>query len=202
MVTSPRVVFLPGAGGDARFWWPVARLLPPDWEMVRLDWPGLGDQPHDPSIRGMDDLVSLVEAALAGPSDLVAQSMGGVVALRVAAKHPDKVRRLVLAATSGGIEIDRHRAEDWRAEYQAEYPNASSWITEPPADQSAAIATIDAPTLLLWGGADPISPVSVGTELARLLRNARLRVIDGASHTFAGELPELVAPLIAAHLAR
>jgi surfactin synthase thioesterase subunit len=29
-----KVVFLPGAGGSARFWEPVARRLPSDWDKV------------------------------------------------------------------------------------------------------------------------------------------------------------------------
>jgi len=198
---APRVLFLPGAGGDGEFWCPVARLLPAQWEKLGLSWPGLGDQPHDPSIRDLDDLVAIVAAALTRPSDLVAQSIGGVVAIRVAAEHPDRVRRLVLAVTSGGIGLDRHGAEDWRAEYRATYPHAVSWITEPVSDQSAAIAAIGAPTLLLWGDEDPISPVSVGAELARLLPSATLYVINGGTHSVARDQPELVARLVWAHLA-
>jgi surfactin synthase thioesterase subunit len=75
-------VFLPGAVGDPGFWSPVARRLPADWEKVALGWPGLGDQPHDRLVRGLDDLVALVVATLARPSDLAAQSMGGVVAVQ------------------------------------------------------------------------------------------------------------------------
>ncbi len=145
--------------------------------------------------------MALVAEALTRPSDLVAQSMGGVVAVRVAAEHPGRVRRLVLAATSGGISFDRHGAEDWRAEYRATYPNAATWITQPVPDQSATIAGIAAPTLLLWGDEDPVSPVRVGAELAQLLPSATLHVIRGGTHSFAAEQPELVAQLIAAHLA-
>jgi pimeloyl-ACP methyl ester carboxylesterase len=54
-----------------------------------------------------DDLVRLVEAELTEPSTLVAQSMGGIVAVRVALRQPTQVRRLVLVATSGGVDVER-----------------------------------------------------------------------------------------------
>ena len=90
-----KVLFLPGAGGSPGFWRPVADLLPDQWHKVLFAWPGLGDQPHDPSIKDADDLVRLVETEMEGPVDLVAQSMGGVIAARLGAGRPAAVRRLV-----------------------------------------------------------------------------------------------------------
>ncbi len=105
MTGLPRVVFLPGAGGDGGFWRPVGARLPGDREKLYLDWPGHGDQPHDASVAGLDDLVDRVAAALEPDGDVVAQSIGGVVAVLVAARHPRRVRRLVLAATSAGVDV-------------------------------------------------------------------------------------------------
>ncbi len=198
--TAPRVLFLPGAGGDQKFWSPVTRRLPCSWEKLALSWPGLGEQPHDPNVRGIDDLAALVVAALTSPSDLVAQSIGGVVAVRVAARYPELVRRVVLVATSGGIELATDDAQEWRDEYRRSYPGAVSWITDPVSDQRPMLAAIKAPTLLLWGDRDPISPISVGSEFARLLPNATMRVIAGATHSFAFDHPEIGAPLIGEHL--
>lgn len=197
-----RVVFLPGATGDGAFWLPVAERLPTDWPTTLLSWPGAGEQPQDPNIRGFDDLIALAasELPLDDPSDLVAQSMGGAVAIGLALRHPQKVRRLVLVATSGGIATARLGAADWREEYRAEYPNAAPWISEERPDYGDAIRTLSAPTLLLWGGADPLSPVSVGRRLAELLPNAALHVLDGATHGLARERPDEVARLIVEHL--
>ena len=197
---TPRVLFLPGAGGAASFWHPVGARLPAACEKVYFSWPGLGDEPADPRVRGFDDLVSVVEAELAEPCDLVAQSMGGIVAVRVALRHPDKVRRLVLVATSGGVDVARFGAADWREEYRREFPRASAWVTAERPDHTSEIGRIDAPTLLVWGDSDPISPVTVGEHLASLLPNATPRVIPGGTHGMAAERPDDVAPLIAAHL--
>jgi pimeloyl-ACP methyl ester carboxylesterase len=161
---------------------------------------GCGRQPHDPAVCGLDDLVGLVVATLTVPSDLVAQSMGGIVAVRAAARYPERVRRLVLVATSAGFDRAAHNAEDWREDYRRTYPDAAAWITEPMADQQPMIADNAVPTLLLWSTRDALSPVSVGRDLARLLPQATLRVTDARGHSFARDEPELVAPLIAEHL--
>jgi pimeloyl-ACP methyl ester carboxylesterase len=198
---TPRVLFLPGAFGAADFWRPVGELLPDAWDKVYLSWPGLGLQEPDPQVQGFDDLVRLVERELNGTSDLVAQSIGGVVAVRVALRHPEKVRRLVLVATSGGVDVDSLGAADWRDDYRRDHPDAAGWITRAPPDYSHEIGTIATPTLLLWGDSDPISPVAVGEHLRSLLPNARIHILAGGTHSLAADRAEDVAPIIAAHLA-
>jgi pimeloyl-ACP methyl ester carboxylesterase len=196
------VVFLPGAGGDPGFWRPVGDRLPAvPGRRTYLGWPGLGDRPADPDVRGLDDLVEMVEGALTRPAALVAQSMGGVVALRVALRRPERVRRLVLAATSGGVDVAGLGGADWRPDYRRQFPRAARWILDERADLTADLGRVPAPALLLWGDRDPISPVAVGERLASLLPDATLRVIPGGGHGFAAERPGDVAPLIAAHLA-
>jgi pimeloyl-ACP methyl ester carboxylesterase len=199
----PRVLFLPGASGAGEFWKPVAERLPTDWESVLLDWPGLGEVPPDPRVRAFADLAELVLASIDSPVDLVAQSMGGVVALQVALARTEQVRRLVLVATSGGVDLSPFNIEDWRPEYRAEYPNAAAFITdEATPDLSTALPTIRAPTLLLWAQSDSISPPEVGRYLeSRLTRaQARLVILERGDHMFARDYAEEVAPLIQAHL--
>jgi pimeloyl-ACP methyl ester carboxylesterase len=193
-------LFLPGAGGSPEFWQPVSKRLPTDWEKVLFGWPGLGDQPHDPSLCGIDDLVRLVEAQIDQPVDLIAQSMGGVIAARIAIARPDRVRRLVLVATSGGVDMERFRAADWRAAYRAQFPRAARWITEKPAATEICVERISAPTLLLWGDADDISPPDVGCHLRDRIPNATLHILPGSDHDLALNRAEEVAGYIAGHL--
>jgi pimeloyl-ACP methyl ester carboxylesterase len=103
-VIVERVVFLPGASGDASFWAPVAERLPDHVDIVRLAWPGLGNVPPRPDVRGFDDLLRLTLATIDRDVALVAQSMGGILALQATLERPARVRRLVLAATSGGVD--------------------------------------------------------------------------------------------------
>ncbi len=197
---QPRVLFLPGASGAGAFWRPVASSMPAAWNAVCLDWPGLGDVPPNPGIRTLDDLVSLVLAHMSEPVDLVAQSMGGVVAVRAALRCPDRVRRMVLVATSGGVDLARFGAEDWRPSYRAEYPSAPTWITGQYTDLNDHLPGLKVPTLLLWGGADTLSPPPVGEFLQSRLPHARLIVVPDADHMFARDRAAEVAPLVLAHL--
>lgn len=194
------VLFLPGAGGSPLFWKPVADRLPDTWRKHHFGWPGLGDQPHDPAINGVDDLVNMVEQKIDGPVDLVAQSMGGGVAARIALAHPDLVRRLVLVVTSAGVDMAGLGASDWRADYRRQFPTAAGWILDRKAAPELPVERISAPTLLIWGDADDISPVAVGRHLESRLPAARLHVLQGGDHGLASTRPDEVADLIRHHL--
>jgi pimeloyl-ACP methyl ester carboxylesterase len=197
---AAKKLFLPGAGASARFWRPVAELLPAHWDWHSFSWPGLGSEPHDPRVGGIDDLVELVLEDMQDEVDLIAQSMGGLVALKVALHSPDKVRRLILTGTSGGLPVAALGGADWRARYREEFPQAARWITEVFEDLSLYLPTITAPTLLIWGDRDSISPIGVGDRLAGLLPNAELRIVKGGDHDFPETHPEEVARLVEAHL--
>jgi len=62
------------------------------------------------------------------------------------------------------------------------------------------LATINAPTCLIWGDADPISPLAVGRHLHAALPCSTLHVVPGGTHTLARDEPDAVAGLIVEHL--
>lgn len=196
----PRVVFFAGASGASGFWTPISDRMPDRWATRSLSWPGAGAEPHDPAISGYDSLVDRAAAAVADGSDVVAQSMGGVVAIGLALAHPQKIRRLVLVATSGGIDTRRFGAEDWRAEYRSEFPRAASWVTEHHVDYTRELPGIDIPACLIWGDEDAISPPAVGRALEAALPRSSLHIISGGTHMMARERPDEIAALIVGHL--
>ena len=151
-------------------------------------------------MNDLDDLVSMVLAQMDEPCDLIAQSMGGLIALKAALAAPERVARLVLAGTSGGVPVHDLGGADWRGDYRRDYPNAAPWIMDVPEDLSGRLGSVAAPTLLLWGDKDPISPLAVGERLASLLPHARLRIVEGGSHDFPQTHAAVVAPLVAEHL--
>ncbi len=143
---------------------------------------------------------ALAAAGTDDGSNIVAQSMGGVVAIGLALSHPEKVRRLVLVATSGGLAVERHGAQDWRAEYRAVFPEADPWVSGERPDFTADIPRISTPTLLIWGDQDPVSPEMVGQRLHELLPKSSLRVVAGGTHSLANDRPDEVAALVMEHL--
>jgi pimeloyl-ACP methyl ester carboxylesterase len=201
MTMTPRLFFLPGAGADPGFWRPTGERLPAHWGKTYFSWPGLGHQPAAPNVNGLEDLVDLVEAQLGDePVDLLAQSMGGAIAMMLLLRHPTKIRRLVLSVTSVGVPMGRLGAPDWRYNYRRNFPDAAAWVRDVAADLSAQLRTVSQPTLLLWGDADPISPVSVGEYLRDRLPNAELHILPGGDHDIVHTRPADVAPLIQRHL--
>jgi pimeloyl-ACP methyl ester carboxylesterase len=196
------LVFLPGASGNADFWKPVSDALRHPGRRRFLTWPGFGGAAPDPEVRGIDDLVTRVVDSISEPVDLLAQSMGGVIAIRAALEKPRLVKHLVLAATSGGLDVAALGGEDWRPAFLAANPQVPRWFIDEHADLTDQLAALDLPVLLLWGNADRISPVAVGRRLAALLPRAELVVIDGGTHDLVCDRAGDVAPHIEKHLSR
>lgn len=196
-----QLLFLPGASGDTRFWKPVADRLAHPAGKCMMGWPGFGPTPPDPRVSAMSGLVQTVVARLDRPTALIAQSMGAVVAILAALERPSLVTHLVLAAASGGLDIARLGGRDWQRGFLQTNKTLPSWFATYRDDLSAEIPSISAPTLLLWGDADPVSPVAAGQRFAALLPHSELHVFAGAGHDLANALADRIAPLIDDHLA-
>jgi pimeloyl-ACP methyl ester carboxylesterase len=201
--TAPEaLLFLPGAGGDSTMWKPVSDGLSHRGRRHSFGWPGFAGVPADPTVRGLSSLVARVEAEITGPTVLFAQSMGGLIALRAAMAKPESVRALVLSVTSGGIDVRALGGVDWRPQFEQSNPDAPRWFLDARDDLTPELGRIAAPVLLLWGDADPISPVAVGHALARLLPRAELVLIPGGTHDLIRERASEVVPHIERHLER
>jgi pimeloyl-ACP methyl ester carboxylesterase len=200
--TDGEFVFLPGASGNMGFWKPLADHLQLPVAKHFLGWPGFGGLPRDETVCGSADLAARVCGQISSPVDLFAQSMGGVVAMLVALSKPGLVRRMVLSATSGGIDLSGFGALDWRREFRAQNPDLPTWFEAETWDLSSRLNEIGVPVSLLWGDADPISPVAVGERLAELLPDAELVVLRGGTHDLVMERVEEILPHVLRHLTR
>ncbi len=201
--TSPAetLLFLPGASGNRAVWQPVSDGLRHPGKRQFVSWPGFGGVPPEPGVNGMDDLVARVVSAITGPTDILAQSMGGTIAIRAALERPDLVRHLVLSVTSGGIDLASLGAADWRPWYRDAFPSLPDWFVTDRLDLTGRLGELTMPVLLLWGDADPISPVAVGERLAELIPRAELVLVPGGSHDLVAERSDAIIPRIETHLA-
>ncbi len=114
----PSAVYLHGLGGSAVNWTDLMALLRPDVDGWAVDLAGFGGSPPprdgDASpaahARAVGDLV---EHLGTGPVHLLGNSLGGAIALQLAARRPDLVRSLTLIspalpslyATKGNIHL-------------------------------------------------------------------------------------------------
>jgi pimeloyl-ACP methyl ester carboxylesterase len=187
------LIFLPGASGNTRFWEPAAARLAHPAARVFVGYPGFGGVPSDASVSGLHDLSARLAASLDRPSVLVAQSMGGVIAIAAALARPACVAGLVLTATSGGLDVVALGGVDWRAAFAAAHPGLPPWFAADRTRFGARLAELRVPVLLVWGDADPISPVATGEALKRALPHAELVVIPGGDHDVAMTHADLVA---------
>lgn len=96
---GPPLLLVHGLGGAA---WNFSELAPllPGRRLIIPDLPGHGASSPlpAPSLTGFADVLAEL---LDEPADVLGHSMGGVVALRLAERHPALVRSLVLAAAAG-----------------------------------------------------------------------------------------------------
>jgi pimeloyl-ACP methyl ester carboxylesterase len=195
------LVFFPGAGGRAGFWRPVAERLADLGSAVLFAWPGFGDVPAEPAIDSLDGLYRWAMTRLPpGSFHLVAQSMGGVLAARLAIEHPERIATLVLCATSGGVDVTALGGEDWRPAYRAELPDVPDWFERDRTDLTARLGEIRAPTLVLGGDRDPICPPAVARLLCDRIPCTRAEVFAGGAHDFAHVHPDEVAAAIRRHI--
>lgn len=179
------------------------------------------------SYEGMaDDTVTLLRQLGINRADFFGYSMGAGVALQIAVRHPDQVRKLVLASVtyrSDGLDpaflvgVETATPDDLSGSpYQRDYarvaPNPQAWpslfakvnqLDRAVQDwRDEVIAAISAPTLLITGDADLVQPEHT-VALFRLLggsRRAQLAVLPGTTHEGLVERTEWLLAMILAFL--
>ncbi len=103
---APAVLMLHGMGSSLHTWEPWAEALDDRFRVIRIDLPGAGLSAADPTgdysdERSLAVLKALQDRLQIARWSLVGNSIGGRIAWRYAAAHPDRVDRLVLISPDG-----------------------------------------------------------------------------------------------------
>ena len=197
----------------------------PDINVVAADLPGFGgtsDSGFEHSLDAYADDVTAIAEGIPGEVHLLGLSMGGKIAMHIAARQPMWLRSLILIAPSypdativspdalaaqlGAFEnVDALTAlvSGWASDTAplvawaqlASRDAYAWWLTDGrPADISNGVANINVPTLVLHGENDPLrSPDALRERIVDRLPNAELRVIAGASHCIQMDKPHETA---------
>jgi pimeloyl-ACP methyl ester carboxylesterase len=201
--SGPPVVLLPATGETAADWDVVATRLCTERLVYAVDLRGhgLSDWPGSYSLQLFaDDVIGVLGQIGDEPIDMVGHSLGGLVACKVAASLPGRVRRLVLedvplphprpAAPSARPEGEL--AFDWRVVEQVR-PE----IDNPDPGWADIVARITATTLVIAGGASSRMPQAHVAELADRLPDGQLTTIDGGHLVHATRPEEFLKSLLA-----
>lgn len=180
------LILLHGAYATTSMWGPILELLAQQHQVISVDLQGHGRTADiDRPIRYetmADDVAALMADLDIASADIFGYSMGGGVAWQLALRHPDIVRRQVLAAVSyrhdgmypevlasiAEITPEAFAGSPMEATYLAEAPNPEDWpvLMEKLKDldaqefhwDEAAIRAIASPTFLIFGDSDVVTP--------------------------------------------
>lgn len=120
---APVVVLSNSMGADLRMWDAQDAALAERFRVVRYDSRGHGRSPVPPGPYSMDDLaddvIALLDRLGVVKAHVVGLSLGGMMGIRLAARNPERVDRMVLLCTAAFLEVGpayRERAAQVRAE--------------------------------------------------------------------------------------
>jgi len=107
---GPAIVFAHGAGGNHLVWYQQVAVFAPHYRCVTFDHRMFGrseDRSGEGRAAFARDLEGLLDHLGIESAFLVGQSMGGGSVFPFTALHPERVRKLVMADTVGGINTPR-----------------------------------------------------------------------------------------------
>ncbi|MDR2973723.1 MAG: alpha/beta hydrolase [Propionibacteriaceae bacterium] len=206
---TPLLIFLHGPGQSPPVWQDVVGAINPEQPMVAPWLKGL--KPTDHGGFDMDQavtaVVDLMEARGAKKADLVGYSLGGLVALRVAAAYPDKVAHVVAISAPlipNKAALKRQRtvikltpAALFKTVNKEQVLAAMDALLD--TDMDVDLGLITAPVLAITASSDPIGQANVET-LARDA-HAMTRVLPAADPNLltseAAKLAQLIADFCA-----
>lgn len=227
---APAVLMLHGFGASLHTWDDWAKSLSDDHRVIRLDLPGHGLSEPDPAgdytdERSLQLVIALMDQLGVARASIVGHSIGGRMAWRFAASHPQRTDKLVLVAPDGfaspGFEYGKAAEVPavlglmryvmprsvLRMNLAPAYANPAALTDEvttryhdlmlaPGArnamlmrlqqtvltDPRPMLASITAPTLLVWGAADAMIPAANAQDYLRAVKGSRLATFPGVGH--------------------
>lgn len=199
------------------------RLLPSakGFKVFSYDRAGHGRSPDQSGSFHFDfqfkEAVAYLEDVVAQPAHLIGFSDGGIIALIIAIKRPDLVKTITLIGANYHHDAGLPPIKPWtpgqseREKYAALSPDAPEtldkkikkmvkiWNSEPEMTKKD-LKKIKCPALVIAGD-DDMASLKHTAEIYESIKNSRLAIIPGASHSIHKDQPELLNEVIRRFLA-
>lgn len=213
-------VFLHGFGLRKEAFKKLIHHMAGEYPVIALDLPGHG-QSHKHHFWGYEAyaqfVVNFLDELHISSAHLMGQSMGGGIALAVAALYPDRVKSVVVMNSAGipmrkGVPSVRERfLELWAQGFEPKIWSAfllnalrhgaglSRQVSVPVKhDLRALLPRIGAPVLLAWGDQDHMLPLEYAYEMASFIQKAKVAPVTGGFHEWGLVQPEIFVSLVKA----
>src|SRR5918993_5130524 len=202
--SGPPLILLHGLSGSRRWWGRNVPAFADSYRTYTVDLPGFG------ASRGvrwsrLDDIADhladwLVDEGVP-KAHVAGHSLGGAVAARLAASHPERIDRLVLVDAAIRLRGTRTSARPAPAVRPIgrgslgfapllvrdllrchPWSFVAATVDALQTDWERHLRRISAPTLVVWGERDAITPIAFGREIATIISGARLITMAEAGH--------------------
>lgn len=196
------LVILHGWGSDLARWRPLVDQLRASGLIIVL--PPL---PQD-KVRHTAEFADWVfqKTKTLAPFILVGHSFGGQIAINFTARHPDRVKKLILIASAGvrwpswkrrivtplaklfrGFVREKAKLFFYRLLLATDYYRSNPKMRETMAkilteDQQSNMVKVKVPTLIIWGKADSYTPLKDGQLTHKLIKSSQLEIIANGRH--------------------
>lgn len=206
------LLLLHGGAGNSSHWSNQVPAFAKHFKVVLVDTRGHGRSTRDGSPFSYAllaaDVLAVMDALALDRVSIVGWSDGGIVALELALRHPERLRKVVAFAANsspaglkrgGGPALsayfarcaeDHARLSPTPAGYAALLRDLRPMWRTQPSYTAAELATIRVPTLVLDGDHDEVVREDHLRALAAAIPGARLELVRDASHLAHWQQPE------------
>lgn len=193
-----------------------------------IDFPGFGIEPGVDTIQTLEDASDWIESKItemniSEPILIVGHSFGGRVAVTLAARQMSSISKMILIGSPNLYHTDlktkltgfvakitsplkmiiperlksKLRSADYSEVRGSSLQNLFTSIIG--MNQTTELLKISIPVKLMWGEKDAQVPVIVAKEMAKILIDSSLEVIQNTGHDIHLEKPQLLIAKVAAY---
>ena len=180
------LLLLTGLGGNRFSWWKQLVPFMAKYRVINMDNRDSGDSAlvaEQYTIADMaNDVAGVIQNLKLGPTNLVGISLGGLISMELAIRHPELVKKLILVSAHTGLKsfippqpeilglLGRNEPEDLEARYRRIYPmfTGKGYMSAQPEDLDQIVNYAKAKPMLVESYQRQLGAAMVYDALGRL----------------------------------